>query len=87
MLPCGLQFQTISPLLERDYPLLDQTHVYQSVFNNGATDWRYFIVIISQTKALFVLCTLFQARVHRKYDAVSRGEKACEIALWLTRTQ
>ena len=31
--------------------------------------------------------TLFQTRVHRKYDALSCGEKACKIPLWSTKSQ
>ena len=31
--------------------------------------------------------TLVQVRVHRKYDAASCGEKACEIPLWPTEPQ
>jgi len=42
------------PFLERDYPLVDQTHIYRNVFNKGATDWRFFIVIMSRTNVLFV---------------------------------
>ena len=30
-----------SPVLEKDYSLVDHTHVYQSIFNNGATDWHF----------------------------------------------
>jgi hypothetical protein len=54
-----------SPLLEKDRPLVDHTHVYQSIFHNGATDWRFSIVIISRTNVLFTLFfwTFLQTRV------------------------
>ena len=67
--------------LKRDCLLVDHTHVYQSVFNNGATDWRYFIVIISRTDVLFTLIwTCLQARVG---DSQEFTQEVWQTELWL----
>ena len=51
----------LSRLLKRDCLLANHTHVYQSVFNNGATDWRCFIVNTRRTDALFIRFAFFSA--------------------------
>jgi len=66
-----------SPFLEKDYPLADHTHVYQSVFHNGAIDWRFSIVIISGWTSCLLLFGLFYrlVRTHKTSTLEARQTK------------
>jgi hypothetical protein len=47
LLLCVVSKSGPSPHLRKDGLLVDHTLVYRIIFNNEATDWCFFIVVIS----------------------------------------
>jgi hypothetical protein len=63
---------------------VNHTHLFQDIFNNEITDWRFFSVIISRTNALVIRSGLYRVQMYRKYGTASCGGKDCKILVWFT---
>jgi hypothetical protein len=78
------------PFLEKGCLLVEHTHVYQVIFNNRATDWRFSIAIISRTGDLFIPfldCYRLMREVTeplcRKHEAASCGKRLVKFSCGL----
>jgi len=73
-----------TPFLKGISLLVKHTLLFQDIFNNEITDWRFFSVIISRTNALVIRSGLYRVQMYRKYGTASCGGKGCKILVWFT---